>query len=286
MILHGYFLAGAAIYIAKKLKKALIYYLHVQYAGKLYDNDTISRDEYGILGHARAVVAVSEYVLKEANKIFPVLNKSRIIAKGIEFSYIDSISEVKRDEELFLYVGRLSEEKGIETLFEAFEEYCKDNCKAKLYCIGTFASNDYRNEIICKFFKDKILNKRVVFIGNNCRENIYRYMKIARAIIVPSYHETFGKVAVEAMACKCLTIVSDVEGLGSLVTDKETGFKFKKGDNEELYKILLTFNNFDLYKIIESAYKYARENYTWKKIINESNKFIEEKTGISSLYKT
>lgn len=284
IILHGYFLAGAAVHVANKLKKPLLYYLHVQYASKLYNKNVISYDEYNILKKANAVIAVSEFVLNEANKMSGIINKSKIIAKAIEFDYIENISEIQRDEHLFLYVGRLSEEKGIEVLFEAFTKYCKDNDKAKLYCIGTFVNDEYRENIIKKYFSDNELNRNVIFIGNKSRESIYRYMKIARAIIVPSYNETFGKVAVEAMACKCLAIVSDVGGLGPLVTDRRTGFKFHKGNDEELYKILRTIGDFNVDKIIEEAYEYAIANYTWQKIIAESNQFIFEKIGIASLY--
>jgi D-inositol-3-phosphate glycosyltransferase len=68
------------------------------------------------------------------------------------------------------------------------------------------------------------LGDMVTFLGAQDQDALPEYYAAAEAVIMPSYYESFGMVALEAMACGTPVIASEVGGLAFLVRDGETGF--------------------------------------------------------------
>ena len=64
----------------------------------------------------------------------------------------------------------------------------------------------------------------VTFLGRRAQETLHCYYASADIVVMPSHYESFGMVALEAMACGTPVIASDVGGLAQLVRDGETGF--------------------------------------------------------------
>lgn len=148
IILHGYFMSKLALYISKRYNIPILYYLHVMYTEKIENLlDTISKDELKILKKAKGIVSVSGYLLEKANGIYPIMKKSIVIGKYVDIQNTFSIKSSENNK-LYLYVGRMSEEKGIEILLYAFKKYIEcNNQDAVLYCIGNFVDEEYENKI-------------------------------------------------------------------------------------------------------------------------------------------
>lgn len=87
---------------------------------------------------------------------------------------------------------------------------------------------------------------------------------------MPSLYESFGMVALEAMACGTPVIASDVGGLGYLVQNGVTGFTIPDSDPEMLCeKLSLLLEDHDLRNAMgERAAEYASE-YEWEKIASQ-----------------
>lgn len=284
VVLHGYFLSRLARYLTEKYDVPLLYYLHVMYTNRIDEElDQISRDEIDILMRSSAIICVSQYLLEEANRIYPIINKTAVIGKAVELESTDE-REYKTNDNDYLFVGRMSEEKGFDILLEAFRKYLEKNEYAVLYCIGTFVDEKYREKIqnICR--NSKMLQRHIVFLGSKNRSDIYRYMRISNAVIIPSFMETFGKVAIEAMANKSLVVAADVGGLGPLVTDGVTGLKFKAGDPDDLYAQLCKLATINRIEIVDNAFKYVNEEFSYNNIKCKSNQFIQENLHIADLY--
>lgn len=283
IILHGYFLADAAVRLSLQFNIPLVYYLHVQYAEILDLEDPISICEYKLLQHAEGIVAVSQYVVNQASKMLPVSSKCFIVPKPLDFAKIDSVISNPKNENTLLYVGRISEEKGFETLLKAIIKGVNDeNFPYTVIVIGTFASESYK-QYIFSLMTEKV-KRKIAFLGNLSRDEIYMYMKMAHAVIVPSTSETFGKVAIEAMACKSIAIVSNVGGLGPLVDQGITGFKFSVGDADMLLKQIQALQHEKINYIVQNAYNYAKVNYEYAKVINENRKAINSIVSIDDFY--
>jgi len=84
------------------------------------------------------------------------------------------------------------------------------------------------------------LNELVTFLGKRDQDTLPYYYSAAEAVIVPSQYESFGMVALEAMACGTPVVASQVGGLAFLVQDGITGYTVPTSDPQALADRLLT----------------------------------------------
>jgi D-inositol-3-phosphate glycosyltransferase len=107
----------------------------------------------------------------------------------------------------------------------------------------------------------------VVFLGKRGQDTLPYYYSAADVVVMPSHYESFGMVALEAMACGTPVIASQVGGLAFLIQDGVTGFHIPNGDSGALYeKLDLLLRDGSLRKQMgEQAAAYALE-YDWEKI--------------------
>lgn len=76
------------------------------------------------------------------------------------------------------------------------------------------------------------LEDRVQFLGK--QDEVAQLISLADVMLLPSEKESFGLVALEAMACGVPTVASDAGGIPELITHGETGFLAKIGDTEAM----------------------------------------------------
>jgi len=94
---------------------------------------------------------------------------------------------------------------------------------------------------------------------------------------MPSHYESFGMVALEAMACGTPVIASEVGGLAYLVRDGETGFTIPDQEPEALCeKLAWLLNDQSLHKTMsQRAVEYAQD-YAWEKVAKEIMEVYDE----------
>ncbi|MBO1750290.1 glycosyltransferase family 4 protein [Actinotalea sp. BY-33] len=128
----------------------------------------------------------------------------------------------------FLYVGRLSHEKGIDLLIDAW-----DNRLGRLEVIGDGdLATDLRRRVA-----DRALD--VVFLGSLPQAEVRCRMASARALVVPSRaYETFGLSAVEAMAAGVPVVVAGHGALAELAERTGAGVTHLPNDVEDLRRAL------------------------------------------------
>jgi glycosyltransferase involved in cell wall biosynthesis len=128
--------------------------------------------------------------------------------------------------EYALFLGRLSAEKGIETLLRAWEEL--QGIPLKIRGEGPMAGT-----------VDEAARRSgglIVVIPRPAREELFDLIKGARFLVWPSegFNETFGLVAIEAFACGVPVVSSNVGAMGEIVRDGITGLHFRAGDSADL----------------------------------------------------
>ncbi len=126
-----------------------------------------------------------------------------------------------------LYVGRLTEEKGILTLLKAWETL---GSHIPLKLIGSGPLTEYTEQAARR-------NPGVEYLGFKPMEEIYELMGKARALVCPSeWYEPFGLVVIEAYA-KGTPVIAGKEGsLKTLVEHQRTGLHFAPGQADKLVK--------------------------------------------------
>jgi glycosyltransferase involved in cell wall biosynthesis len=127
---------------------------------------------------------------------------------------------------LFLFLGRLTRDKGVLDLIRAFISLEKGS--AHLLYVGPDEQN-MQAEIVRISGKD---NPDVRFVGHTDKPETY--MAAADVLCLPSYREGFGSVVIEAAAVGIPTIASRIYGLTDAIVDGETGLLHAPSDTEGL----------------------------------------------------
>ncbi|UKM63948.2 glycosyltransferase family 4 protein [Flavobacteriaceae bacterium GSB9] len=190
---------------------------------------------------------------------FTIKNKLKVLANGssngIDTSHFDpklydnkfkcelrSSPELKlKDNDyVFIYVGRLVKDKGVNELIEAFNLIDNTNNNIKLLLVGW-----YENELdpllpeTKKNIKD---NDNIITTG--WVVDVRPYFSIANALIFPSYREGFPNVVLQAAAMGLPCVVSNINGCNEIIENNLNGFVIPTKDHKAIHeKMLLLLNN-------------------------------------------
>jgi glycosyltransferase involved in cell wall biosynthesis len=160
----------------------------------------------------------------------------------------------QRNDGYFLYVGRLSSEKGIATLLNAFER-----TKQQLKIVG---AGPMEAEVKAATGR----TASIEFLGSRSGLEVRELIAGAEALVFPSvWHETFGMVIIEAFSCGTPVIASSMGEPKHIITDKVTGLLFNSGDENDLIARISEFEHMtDNEKSVmsENALRAYTENYT------------------------
>ena len=149
------------------------------------------------------------------------LNRLHFIPNPLTFSRSDIALENK--ENIVLSLGRVTKEKGVDTLLHAWNVIEKSvAAEWKLLIVGDGEDKNSFVKLVKKLNLDKVL-----FIDSTADvKPIYEKSKI---FVIPSIAEGFGMTILEAMACKCCVLSSKTSGGMQLVGEKN-GMLFDIGD--------------------------------------------------------
>jgi len=137
---------------------------------------------------------------------------------------------------VFLFVGRLSEEKGIGTLIDAFAGLTRRINNPQLRIVGTGPMEGQLRRKVSELG----LDKSITFVGSLQDEPLSREYYGAVCMVLPSRSEPWGLVVNEALAHGCPAVVSDSCGcVPELVHDGVSGYSFAAGDSAGLQRMML-----------------------------------------------
>jgi D-inositol-3-phosphate glycosyltransferase len=207
-----------------------------------------------------------------------------VIPPGVDVSHFYPIPSdeaklyvgLKPEDRMILFVGRIEPLKGVDTLIQAMS--ClqwKEDRPVHLAIIGgdpSASPKEMSAEMarLQKLCDDLCVGQTVVFLGKRDQDKLPYYYSAAQLLVMPSHYESFGMVALEAMACGTPVIASEVGGLAYLVRDGETGFTIPDQEPDMLCeKISWLLNDHELYaRMSQRAVEYAQD-YAWEKIATQ-----------------
>jgi len=177
-----------------------------------------------------------------------------------------------------LYVGRLSEVKGVRYLIESMPKILKHFAESKLLIIG---KGELQQELI-RLTDSLGLLERVIFAGAIPNSEIPQFLATADIFIGPSIHaeggekEGFGLTLVEAAMSGCIVITSNVGGVTDIIENAKTGFVAKEKDSEALADLICNvLNQFDsLSDIRLNARQKMVSQFDWQVIAGKYQKIL------------
>ena len=157
-------------------------------------------------------------------------HKVRIIPAGVDlglFQPLDKNHARKelglREKKVILYVGRIEPLKGLDILLNAVA-MLEDTSDTRLLIVGGKPGLDKELDRLKLLANQLGIADFVTFTGALGQTELPKYYSAADVFVLPSYSESFGLVALEAMACGTPVVVSRVGGLKTFVKDGETGY--------------------------------------------------------------
>ena len=181
---------------------------------------------------------------------------------------------IKNDDFVFVFVGRIVADKGINELMIAFDEFSKKNLNVKLLLVGPFETEldpleDSTLEIISN-------NSSVISVGY--QNDVRPYFAISTVLVFPSYREGFPNVVMQAGAMGLPCIVSNINGCNEIIMEKHNGLIIPvKNSNAILEAFSVLYNDSLLFQQLKlnarsSIVSRYEQNVVWEALLNEYKK--------------
>lgn len=194
-----------------------------------------------------------------------------LIPMGIDVAHFRSAKHSKQLAErhglgnfTILFVGRLSEEKGVIYLLEALAllKASGRNCKTLIIGDGPLAKN------LQSYIEVHDLTSDVTMVGWIENSKLASYYATADILVGPSLYEAQGIVFLEALASGLPVITTDEGGMADFIKDGRNGFMVPAKSARALYDSILTlYDDRDLLKKLKSqAAASVTDKYSWKSV--------------------
>lgn len=179
-------------------------------------------------------VVLTEQSKEILERSFLGIKSSTIVIKPNFVERIPKLNQYPRTAN-FLYIGRLSEEKGLKVLLDAFSDG-----KHTLKIIG----DGPLLPVLKEFLKS---NQNVTYLGFCNKDEILKELEFCTALIFPSICiETFGMSIIEAFSCGTPVLASKIGSARDLIKDNINGLHFESGNVENLRLIVNRWISMDV----------------------------------------
>lgn len=235
-----------------------------------------------------------DFILKHK---FTRSSKLKILAQGssngIDTSYFspDSITanttqELRKElsisvnDFVFIYVGRIVGDKGINELVLAFKMLQSNYSNLKLLLVGQVEAefDPLKPETLTEIEN----NPNILSVG--FQKDIRPYFSVSNGLVFPSYREGFPNAVLQAGAMGLPAIVTDINGCNEIIKEKINGLIISPKNSTDLFEAMnKLFKDKDLYQKLKSnARKLIVERFeqkeVWNELLNEYQMAIERST--------
>lgn len=258
---------------------SLIQNLKEQHMSQLRERDRkileLTCEEQENLSNCDYVIAPSNFTVNHLKSVYNIPD-SKIIYVPHSIKQFRGLSAKSRnvirkeyglgeDHNIFLYVGRIDENKGLESLISAFVRLYRQSAMCRLIIAG---DGDFQSilKIIPSFARNSI-----VFVGFAEDNVLYELMKMADIGVVPSYYEEFGYTAAEMLMTGMPVVCSNTSGLQQFKQWWHNIYYFRHDAyNNDLFKCLTQVLNKGQKRDSEQVLRITKEdiNLNFKKCMH------------------
>ena len=186
---------------------------------------------------------------KVTHKSLKVLGNGNM--RGVDLSYyqrtadvLEKASALRRQfgisgsDFVFLFVGRLDYDKGIDELLRAFNRLTNEGAAAHLLLAG---AEDPDGKPLMESTRQLMAVSPNVHLSDGWLEDVRPWYAAADALVHPSYREGFPNVVIEAGAMELASIVTDINGSREIIREDENGVIIRSHDEAALYEAMKAF---------------------------------------------
>ena len=181
--------------------------------------------------------------------------------------------KINSDDFVFIFVGRLVRDKGINELIEAFMSIDSETLKCKLLLVGPLEPE--LDPLNTNTLKNIDIHKNIISVGY--QNDVIPYFSISNALVFPSYREGFPNVVMQAGSMGLPSIVTDINGCNEIISPDKNGLIIPAKNVLELVKsmnkLITDKNKTDM--MSSNARSYILNRYeqkrVWEAILNEYN---------------
>ncbi len=230
-----------------------------------------------VMDDAAAIITLSYEEYDKAKEKYG--NKVYCIANGVDTQKFSTITKnsfkeyhnIPAEKRMILCSARIDTQKNQLLLLKAFNKLYEKQKDLHLVCLGTVSDSEYFN-VLMEYTRAHNLGHVVSFIGNLTPKDelLINAYNEAEILVLPSRHEPFGMVILEAWAAKTPVVASLTGGVGKIITHDHNGLLFENGKLDSLYKNMKNLlEDIELKnKLIIQATKDVKK-YDWKEIVND-----------------
>jgi D-inositol-3-phosphate glycosyltransferase len=171
--------------------------------------------------------------------------------------------DLKPRQPVLLFVGRLDPFKGPDVLLRAATMMQEE---AQVVIVGGKLTGDSELEQLRQLAAHLHIRQRVHFLGARPQHELPLLYRAADVTVVPSYHESFGLVAVESLACGTPVVATRAGGLMTVVRHGETGYLVARCPGFFAERLDTLLQDRDLLAQMRAAARPSVLHYSWKNV--------------------
>jgi len=244
--------------------------------------------EKKVITTADRIIAFSAEEKDSLIRLYRALpERVEVIPGGVDLKLFHPTDKEKARSELglpscskvLLFAGRIQPFKGIDILLRAVAclEHQDD---LRLLIVGGDSESDGEVARLRKLAGELGIEEKVAFCGTVANEKMPLFYGAADICIVPSYNESFGLVALEALACGTPVVASRVGGLATIIKDGETGFLIGVRSHEAFARRLeQLLGDEELRRRMAEAAPLSATKYAWSNVARQVLRVYEELSG-------
>jgi glycosyltransferase involved in cell wall biosynthesis len=224
-IIHFHELELSFPFFSFTVKKPKIIHLHgIDY--NFLKKHHISRFLLKHLAHV--YISISKQMKKELVTLGIPENRILYLPNSIDTNLF-SPSQSKKEDNLLLFVGRISAGKGLHILIKSLQ-YLKESVCVAIIGPSDWDVNYYQNILKLIEKENKRGKHEIKYLGAMDQTELVEWYQKASLFILPSFAEGFPVTVLEALSCKTPAIATPVGGIPEIIKNHKTGILIPTGD--------------------------------------------------------
>lgn len=220
------------------------------------------------INNSDAVTSVSQSLKDDTLRLFNIKKEIEVVPNFIDTKKYENLySNCEREliasnnEKIITHISNIRKVKRVDDVIEIFDRIQKE-LPAKLVIVG----DGPEKESLENLCKKKGIDEKVLFVGNS--HEVDKILCFSDLFILPSEHESFGLVALEAMVCGVPVISSNAGGLPEVNIHGESGYLSNVGNIDEMAKnALKILVNSDTHQMFKRKAKENAQRFETKLIV-------------------